>query len=154
MEKLLEMKGITKRFPGVIANRDVNFDLVSGEVHALLGENGAGKSTILGLLAGVLLPSAGKVNINGRVAPLLELGAGFHNLLSGRENIILNGALLGMLKDEVNDIENEEDDMTKLLPSGGEVKPDEKMGYVSSVEDARKSLENIFKNNIDKPNNP
>ena len=50
--------------------------------------------------------------------------------------------------------ENEEDDMKKLLPSGGEVKVDEKMGYVSSVEDARKSLENIFKNNIDKPNNP
>ena len=49
---------------------------------------------------------------------------------------------------------NEEDDITKLLPSGGEVKPDEKMGYVSSVENARKSLENIFKNNIDKPNNP
>ena len=48
----------------------------------------------------------------------------------------------------------EDDDMTKLLPSGGEVKPDEKMGYVSSVENARKSLENIFKNNIDKPNNP
>ena len=50
--------------------------------------------------------------------------------------------------------ENEEDDITKLLPSGGEVKVDQKMGYVSSVEDARKSLENIFKNNIDKPNNP
>ena len=50
--------------------------------------------------------------------------------------------------------ENEEDDMSKLLPSGGEVKVDQKMGYVSSVEDARKSLENIFKNNIDKPNNP
>ena len=50
--------------------------------------------------------------------------------------------------------ENEEDDMTKLLRSGGEVKVDQKMGYVSSVEDARKSLENIFKNNIDKPNNP
>ena len=49
--------------------------------------------------------------------------------------------------------ENEEDDMTKLLPSGGEVKPDQKMGYVSTVEDARKSLENIFKNNIE-PNNP
>ena len=48
----------------------------------------------------------------------------------------------------------EDDDMTKLLPSGGEVKPDEKMGYISSVENARKSLENIFKNNIDKPNNP
>ena len=50
--------------------------------------------------------------------------------------------------------ENEEDDMTKLLPSGGEVRVDQKMGYVSTVEDARKSLENIFKNNIDKPNNP
>ena len=50
--------------------------------------------------------------------------------------------------------ENEENDMNKILPAGGEVKPDEKMGYISTVEDARKSLENIFKNNIDKPNNP
>tara|TARA_S200000501_G_scaffold102717_1_gene96222 strand:- start:5753 stop:6499 length:747 start_codon:yes stop_codon:yes gene_type:complete len=81
----------------------IDLEIFSGETVGIIGKNGAGKSTILGLLAGVLLPSVGKVDINGRVAPLLELGAGFHNLLSGRENIILNGALLGMLKDEVND---------------------------------------------------
>ena len=81
----------------------IDLEIFSGETVGIIGKNGAGKSTILGLLAGVLLPSTGKVGINGRVAPLLELGAGFHNLLSGRENIILNGTLLGMLKDEVND---------------------------------------------------
>lgn len=82
---------------------DISFEIAVGETVGIIGKNGAGKSTILGLLAGVLLPSNGKVSVNGRVAPLLELGAGFHSLLSGRENIVLNGTLLGMLRDEVND---------------------------------------------------
>ncbi len=66
MEKLLEMRGITKRFTGVIANRDVNFDLVSGEVHALLGENGAGKSTLMKILFGIYKPDSGEVFLDGK----------------------------------------------------------------------------------------
>ena len=79
---------------------DVSFKITRGETVGIIGKNGAGKSTILGLLAGVLLPSNGSVSVNGRVAPLLELGAGFHSLLSGRENIVLNGTLLGMLRED------------------------------------------------------
>ena len=82
---------------------NVDFEIISGETVGIIGKNGAGKSTVLGLLAGVLLPSSGSVTVDGRVAPLLELGAGFHSLLSGRENIVLNGTLLGMLREEVND---------------------------------------------------
>lgn len=82
---------------------DVSFKITRGETVGIIGKNGAGKSTILGLLAGVLLPSNGSVSVNGRVAPLLELGAGFHSLLSGRENIVLNGTLLGMLREEVDE---------------------------------------------------
>jgi len=85
------------------ALKNISFEVVPGETVGIIGKNGAGKSTILGLLAGVLKPSSGQVTVDGRIAPLLELGAGFHPELSGRENIILNGILLGMLKQEVEE---------------------------------------------------
>ena len=85
------------------ALKNINFEVSSGETIGIIGKNGAGKSTILGLLAGVLKPSFGQVQVHGRLAPLLQLGAGFHQELSGRENILLNGILLGMLKKEVED---------------------------------------------------
>ena len=85
------------------ALKDINFKVFAGETIGFVGINGAGKSTILGLLAGVLKPSSGQVTVDGRIAPLLELGAGFHTELSGRENILLNGILLGMLKREVEE---------------------------------------------------
>jgi lipopolysaccharide transport system ATP-binding protein len=85
------------------ALKDINFEVFAGETIGFIGINGAGKSTILGLLAGVLKPSSGQVTVDGRIAPLLELGAGFHTELSGRENILLNGILLGMLKREVEE---------------------------------------------------
>ena len=85
------------------ALKNISFEVSAGETVGIIGKNGAGKSTILGLLAGVLKPSSGQVTVDGRIAPLLELGAGFHPELSGRENILLNGILLGMLKREVEE---------------------------------------------------
>lgn len=85
------------------ALKNISFEVSAGETVGIIGKNGAGKSTILGLLAGVLKPSSGQVTVAGRIAPLLELGAGFHPELSGRENILLNGILLGMLKREVEE---------------------------------------------------
>jgi ABC-2 type transport system ATP-binding protein len=80
---------------------DVDFTIEQGETVALVGPNGAGKSTILKLIAGVYKPDEGKVSVHGRVAPLIELGAGFHQDLSGRENVFLNGIILGMTRAEV-----------------------------------------------------
>lgn len=77
------------------------FDIVQGDSVALLGFNGSGKSTTLKLLSGVLVPDEGEVAIRGRVAGLIEVGAGFHPDLTGRENVFLNGAILGMSKAEV-----------------------------------------------------
>ena len=85
----------------VLALKNINFKVNDGDVVGIIGKNGAGKSTTLGLIAKVLEPSKGEVIVNGKVAPLLELGAGFHPDLSGRENIILNGILLGMRKKEI-----------------------------------------------------
>jgi lipopolysaccharide transport system ATP-binding protein len=84
-----------------IALNDVSFDVERGESLGLIGANGSGKSTTLALMAGVLIAQAGKVEVQGRVCPLLELGAGFHPELSGRENIVLNGVLLGLTRREI-----------------------------------------------------
>ncbi|HCU5420058.1 TPA: ATP-binding cassette domain-containing protein, partial [Escherichia coli] len=77
-----------------LAIRNISFEVEKGESVALIGRNGAGKSTTLGLVAGVLKPSSGNVKVSGRVASMLELGGGFHPELTGRENIKLNATLL------------------------------------------------------------
>lgn len=77
---------------------DISFEVHKGETFGIIGKNGAGKSTTLGLIAGVLKPTRGKVIVKGRISPLLELGAGFHQELTGRENIMLNGVLMGLTR--------------------------------------------------------
>jgi ABC-2 type transport system ATP-binding protein/lipopolysaccharide transport system ATP-binding protein len=85
------------------ALRDVNLSVDRGETFGLIGPNGAGKSTLLKLIARVFKPTSGRVVVRGQVAPLLEFGAGFHPELTGRENIYLNGALLGFSRQEMEE---------------------------------------------------
>ena len=96
--------GIAGHRPGhthVEALKDVSFSINAGEAVALLGHNGSGKSTSLKLLSGVMQPTSGVIRARGRIAPLLELGAGFHPDLTGRENIYLNGGILGIPRSEI-----------------------------------------------------
>jgi len=89
------------------AIKDLDLNIQQGEVFGIVGDNGAGKSTLLKVISKVLRPTTGRVRIYGKIAPLLELGAGFHPELSGRENVFLNGALLGYSHDEMNQVFNE-----------------------------------------------
>ena len=91
------------RFKPFYALRDINFTIKPGESVGLVGTNGSGKSTMLKIIAGVLSPSEGTVSVNGNIAPLIELGAGFDHELTARENIYLNGALLGYRKEFIDE---------------------------------------------------
>jgi lipopolysaccharide transport system ATP-binding protein len=86
----------------VYSLQDINFDINQGDAVGIIGRNGAGKSTLLKILSRVTTPTTGRINIKGRVASLLEVGTGFHPELTGRENIYLNGAILGMRKREID----------------------------------------------------
>ena len=80
----------------------ISFEIKKGEVVGIIGPNGSGKSTILKLIAGVMSPTSGKITVHGKVSPLIELGAGMHPELTGRENIYLNGAILGLSRQQIN----------------------------------------------------
>jgi homopolymeric O-antigen transport system ATP-binding protein len=84
------------------ALKDASFDVLPGEVMGVIGPNGAGKSTLLKVLSRIIEPTSGRVELYGRVASLLEVGTGFHPDLSGRENVYLNGAILGMKRREID----------------------------------------------------
>ena len=120
---IIEFKNVTKQFsklshktfkeflPALIrgektsesftALNDISFEIKKGETVGVIGPNGSGKSTILKLIAGVMSPNNGKITVKGKISPLIELGAGFHPELTGSENIYLNGAILGMKRQEI-----------------------------------------------------
>jgi len=83
------------------ALRGVSFDVAAGQTFGIIGRNGSGKSTMLKLIAGIGKPTSGRVGVNGRVSALIELGAGFHPEISGRENVFINGMMLGLSKGEI-----------------------------------------------------
>jgi lipopolysaccharide transport system ATP-binding protein len=94
-------RGVTDDSGYVWSLKDINFEVKEGEIFGIIGGNGAGKSTLLKILSKITKPTEGAIKIDGRVASLLEVGTGFHPELTGRENVFLNGAILGMRKDEI-----------------------------------------------------
>ena len=91
-----------RKFEVQHALSDISFDIPKGEFFGIVGRNGSGKSTLLKIIAGIYVPNSGSVTVNGRLVPFIELGVGFNPELTGRENVYLNGALMGFSEKEVN----------------------------------------------------
>ena len=102
LRRLRRLRGSDKSMEDFWALKDVTFDVAQGDVVGIIGRNGAGKSTLLKILSRIVEPTIGQVTMRGRVASLLEVGTGFHPELSGRENVYLNGSILGMKKREID----------------------------------------------------
>ena len=105
MDRLKESLGLSKqkKYKEHYALRDVSLSVKRGETVGIIGTNGSGKSTILKIITGVLNPTDGKVEVNGRISALLELGAGFNMEYSGLENVYLNGTMIGFSKEEIDE---------------------------------------------------
>jgi ABC-type polysaccharide/polyol phosphate transport system ATPase subunit len=106
--------GRKDKTPPFYALNDVSFTIEKGETVGIVGRNGSGKSTALKLMAGVMAPTAGEVLISGRISPLIELGAGFHPDLTGRENVFLNASILGVANSQARERLNEIIDFAEL----------------------------------------
>ncbi|MDK3256147.1 ABC transporter ATP-binding protein [Blastococcus capsensis] len=96
------MRGRRAKFEEFWALQDIDLQIPAGKTFGLIGHNGSGKSTLLKCLAGILVPDRGSIGVHGRVSALLELGAGFHPELSGRDNVYLNGSILGMSRKQID----------------------------------------------------
>lgn len=114
--KEIFVKGLGGKKTTFNAVKDVSFEVEKGKTFGLVGHNGSGKSTLLKMLAGVYLPTSGSIHLDGHVSALLELGAGFHRELTGRENIQLNGAILGLSRKQVAESIDEIVDFAELGP--------------------------------------
>ena len=113
-DRLLELILRTKRHENYQALEDISFAVPKSKSMGIIGVNGAGKSTLLKLIAGTLQPTSGDIKINGQVAALLELGAGFHPDFTGRKNIHLNASLLGVSAENIAELESEIIDFSEL----------------------------------------
>ena len=98
------LKGMRETTKDFWALRDISMTIKQGECVGLIGPNGAGKSTLLYLIAGTMDPTEGRIHVNGSIAPMIEIGLGFHDELTGRENVYLNASLYGLTKKEINAI--------------------------------------------------
>jgi lipopolysaccharide transport system ATP-binding protein len=107
VDRLLEVLTGRKRHLEFIALHPVDLDVSRGEVLGLIGMNGAGKSTLLKLIAGTILPTSGQIDIHGRISALLELGAGFHPEMTGRENVYLSGTVMGLSLKQIDTLYDE-----------------------------------------------
>ncbi|ESA46748.1 ABC transporter, ATP-binding domain protein [Streptococcus pyogenes GA41039] len=110
VNRLRGIKGFTEQH----VLKDINFDVYKGDFFGIVGRNGSGKSTLLKIISQIYIPEKGQVTVDGKMVSFIELGVGFNPELTGRENVYMNGAMLGFTKDEVDDMYNDIVDFAEL----------------------------------------
>lgn len=107
-EAMISIENLNKQFKNQLVLNNINVKFSNGHIYGIIGRNGSGKSTLLKIISGLFRPSEGEISVKGRIVPMLELGSGFDPELTGRENVFLNGAILGyteaFLKEQFDDI--------------------------------------------------